>query len=261
MKKICNGCGEERDVEEDFKWKHKERGIRNSRCKFCQSKASKQHYRDNKQSYLDRNRVRNPQIREDNQRRVAAYLACHPCVDCSQIDIRVLDFDHVRGIKSNHISRMVQVSYSWPAIEDEIAKCDVRCANCHRIKTGRAGNSWRNFFFSLNERLSANPGRSLEATRVAQVRVANQQRLYTYLSTHPCVDCGCSDICTLEFDHVFGTKTKNVGRILTCAASWPTIEKEIAKCEVRCANCHRIKTIERGGWWRGQDDFNISQDK
>src|SRR5260370_5479067 len=250
MKRICNGCGGERDAEEDFKWKYKDRGIRNSRCKFCQSQVSKQHYKDHKQSYIDRNLVRNPRTREENQRKVAAYLACHPCVDCGQIDIRVLDFDHVRGVKSNHISRMVQVSYSWSAIEAEIAKCEVRCANCHRIKTAQTGNSWRNFFSSLNERLSSNPTRSLEATRVARVRVENQQRLHAYLSTHSCVDCGCSHIRVLEFDHVRGIKANGVGRILTCAASWPTIEKEIAKCAVRCANGHRIRTIERGQVWR-----------
>ncbi len=37
MKKICLGCGEERDAEQDFSWKYKERGIRRTRCKFCQS--------------------------------------------------------------------------------------------------------------------------------------------------------------------------------------------------------------------------------
>jgi hypothetical protein len=31
---------------------------------------------------------------------------------------------------------------------------------------------------------------------------------------------------------------------------WSTIAAEIAKCGVRCANCHRIQTIERGQWWR-----------
>jgi len=35
MKKICPDCGQERDAEQDFIWKYKDRGIRNTRCKFC----------------------------------------------------------------------------------------------------------------------------------------------------------------------------------------------------------------------------------
>ena len=73
MKKICNGCGEERDVEEDFNWRYKDRGIRSSRCKYCQSQTSKQHYQDHKQSYIVRNLLRNPRVREDNQRKIAVY--------------------------------------------------------------------------------------------------------------------------------------------------------------------------------------------
>lgn len=253
MKKICNGCGEERDVEEDFNWKYKDRGIRRSRCKYCQSQTSKQHYQTHKQSYIDRNLLRNPRVREENQRKIAAYLAYHPCIDCGQTDIRVLDFDHVRDVKAHHISRMVQVSYSWSAIEAEIAKCEVRCANCHRIKTGSTGNgngSWRHFFDTLSDRLHSGANRSLEAMRKAQKIVGNQQILYAYLSESPCVDCGCSDVRVLEFDHVRGDKYNSISRLLTSGASWERLHVEIAKCEVRCANCHRVKTMERGDWWK-----------
>lgn len=50
MKKICTRCKEERDAESDFNWKDKSRGVRHSRCKFCQSQLSKDHYENNKQA-------------------------------------------------------------------------------------------------------------------------------------------------------------------------------------------------------------------
>ena len=146
MKKICPGCGEERDAERDFNWRHKERGIRQTRCKYCQSQVSKQHYKNNKQSYFDRVRTREVLVIEDNQKRLTDYLRLHPCADCGQTDIRVLEFDHVRGNKSNNIARMVGEGFSWSTIEAEIAKCEVRCANCHRIKTNERSGWWRYLF-------------------------------------------------------------------------------------------------------------------
>jgi hypothetical protein len=74
MKKICTHCGEERDAEQDFNWKHKDRGIRHVRCKYCQSQVSKRHYEKNKQLYLDRARTREVLVIEDNQKRLAEYL-------------------------------------------------------------------------------------------------------------------------------------------------------------------------------------------
>ncbi len=149
MKKICPGCGQERDAEQDFNWRHKERGIRQTQCKYCQSQVSKQHYKNNKQSYFDRVRTREVLVIEDNQKRLVDYLRRHPCVDCGQTDIRVLEFDHVRGNKLNNIARMVGEGFSWSTIEAEIAKCEVRCANCHRIKTNERNGWWRHLFRSL----------------------------------------------------------------------------------------------------------------
>lgn len=249
MKRICKGCGEERDCEQDFNWKYKVRGIRHSRCKYCVSQVSKQHYQDNKQSYMERIHTRDKKILQDNRGKLAAYLAQHPCIDCGQTDIRVLDLDHVRGTKREAIARMVRLSYSWSTIESEIDKCEVRCANCHRIKTGQTSNSWRNFFLTLEERILPDPVRSSNAFRAMQTRVENMQKIHFYLSSHPCVDCGNSDIRVLEFDHVRGEKYENISRMIQ-SSPWKAIEAEIAKCEVRCANCHRIQTIERGQWWR-----------
>jgi hypothetical protein len=87
------------------------------------------------------------------------------------------------------------------------------------------------------------------AKRNERVRAENKRKLYGYPSTHPCVDCGQTDIRCLEFDHVHGEKSKDISRLLQ-TLPWSAIEAEIAKCEVRCANCHRIKTLERGKWWR-----------
>lgn len=62
------------------------------------------------------------------------YLREHPCVDCGEADPVVLEFDHVRGEKFATIARMAQ-GFSLAKVRAEIAKCDVRCANCHRRKT------------------------------------------------------------------------------------------------------------------------------
>lgn len=65
------------------------------------------------------------------------------CVDCGTRDIRVLEFDHVRGIKVSTIGNMVRMGYSIDALKAEIAKCDIRCSNCHAIATyARLGRSW-----------------------------------------------------------------------------------------------------------------------
>lgn len=56
------------------------------------------------------------------------------CVDCGIKNHIVLDFDHLKDKKYN-VSRMIHDRFSWAAIKKEIAKCEVVCANCHRIRT------------------------------------------------------------------------------------------------------------------------------
>lgn len=75
-------------------------------------------------------------------------------------------------------------------------------------------------------------------------RARNTKFLQDYLSNHICVDCGESDVVVLEFDHVRGKKLGNVSDLANTPVSLETLKKEVAKCEVRCANCHRRKTFK-----------------
>ena len=56
-----------------------------------------------------------------------------PCVDCGlQLPPECMDLDHVRGVKKFKVSNIC--SHSDQDVIDEIAKCDVRCPNCHRLR-------------------------------------------------------------------------------------------------------------------------------
>lgn len=62
----------------------------------------------------------------------------------------------------------------------------------------------------------------------------------------PCQDCKVRfpPIC-MDFDHVRGEKIGNVAEMVNQNRKWSVIEKEVAKCEVVCACCHRLRTVDR----------------
>lgn len=65
---------------------------------------------------------------------LAALKVALGCVDCGYKENHLaLDFDHVRGVKKMNLSCMGM--HNRNLVFEELAKCDVRCANCHRIKT------------------------------------------------------------------------------------------------------------------------------
>lgn len=134
--KLCIKCKTEKPLTE-FRFKNKEKGWYHSYCKECNKGYSTKHYNQNKDEYLKRTKETNLKTRTEYRKRIVEYFKEHPCVDCGETDFVVLDFDHVRGNKKNNVATMIHRCYSWEKIENEIAKCEVRCANCHRRKTAK----------------------------------------------------------------------------------------------------------------------------
>ena len=88
------------------------------------------------EEYTKRHPRKASETRIKLKRRVNAIKMDSGCVDCGYAENPVaLDFDHVRGEKMMAISGMVGRLRSWVSIEREIVKCEVVCANCHRIRT------------------------------------------------------------------------------------------------------------------------------
>lgn len=318
--RTCSRCGEAKRIDE-FPIKNKATGLRRVWCRDCCRAYGREHYQKNKPVYLAKAARRRGPDRQRIRDLIRQYLLAHPCVDCGETNILLLDFDHRdRSEKRDMISR-IALGGSWPRVLREIEKCDVRCANCHRLRTAgqlrwrkdpargalpapliallgptltrpsitgaavteqlsiwslgtlkrcpRCGKDKPIHEFSFTDRKTRERNayrRSCQAAyrrdhyrrqRDAYIKRARAQvqrkreeqvrLLHEYLRSHRCVDCGEADIRVLEFDHVDGEKDMDVGAMLG-RRSWTKILAEIAKCDVRCANCHRQRTAREAGW-------------
>jgi hypothetical protein len=69
-------------------------------------------------------------------------LKSKPCTDCGGIfPPYVMDFDHIGDDKVNNVGTMVSHGHSRERVMAEIAKCELVCANCHRIRTYTRSNN------------------------------------------------------------------------------------------------------------------------
>ncbi len=139
----CTKCKNDYQLDQ-FQFRNQTKNVRHKRCKQCMSRYYKRYYRDNRKQMMARAKVWTKKETSKNQKYLQEYLIQHPCIDCSNNDIRVLEFDHLDpSTKVNDVSRMVR-DCSIKTLKLEITKCVVRCANCHRIKTLKdSGTSWR----------------------------------------------------------------------------------------------------------------------
>lgn len=96
---------------------------------------ARQWYAENREKHLALVYRTRGQRRQRNRDYVNAIKA-RPCTDCGVSYPSVcMDFDHISDDKENVISQLVHIGSSLKRIQGEIDKCEVVCANCHRIRT------------------------------------------------------------------------------------------------------------------------------
>lgn len=147
--KICRKCETELNLCE-FYFRNKKENIRHDICKMCAKKNSidKKYYNNNKEEYLAKTKIRQEALLNENRIKLLEYQQLNPCVDCGNDNPIVLEFDHlIQEEKTINISLMLR-DYKWDKIKKEIDKCEVVCANCHRIRTAKQLNWWK---FKINE--------------------------------------------------------------------------------------------------------------
>jgi cytochrome c len=139
--KRCARCQTEKPFAE-FNRGPRNKDGRHSYCRACQ----KAHYRDNAVRHKANVRRTSKARRRQALDAVMGRFS-EGCVDCGSTDIRVLEFDHVRGTKVASVGSMIRRGRALAMIEQEIAKCEVRCRNCHAIATiARRGSSWHDAY-------------------------------------------------------------------------------------------------------------------
>ena len=124
---------------EKFPWKNKSKGLRHKKCSPCRNRYDKKIYnktpeaKERRRACLQKS-SRN--VRIQLKSKINEIKLNSPCVDCGGTFHPVaMDFDHVKGTKKYGISEMAGKRMPWDKIQKEIDKCELRCANCHRIKT------------------------------------------------------------------------------------------------------------------------------
>lgn len=121
--KICTTCNETKSLD----LFSKKRNGRQSQCKACRKIWFANHYSENKEYYLERNKITVAKTRQWFR----DYKATLSCTTCGENHPACLDFHHTDAATKD-FSVAEAVHYSKSRLLKEIAKCIVLCANCHR---------------------------------------------------------------------------------------------------------------------------------
>ena len=188
------------------------------------------YYRRNRR--LESQRVR---VRQDATRDYLREARSVPWSDCSQeFQPHQMDFDHRDPTeKSFRLTSGGAMLASSVRLQAEMRKCDVVCANCHRVRTRDRSSRAR----------TDDPSPELRRKRRYW---RAQSRMLDRLKQRPCADCGGRfPSCAMDFDHRDPRQKRYTVSRMVGRAGTERIMAEVAKCDIVCANCHRDRTYRR----------------
>jgi hypothetical protein len=203
MEKQCSGCGVLKPLEE-FRWKNKLKGQRISLCRECDKSYRAGRYATHKERIREICDIAVERRRELVARGAITEPDLRRCIDCCQLKNK-------EEFRWQDKSRLMRYS---------------RCRECDQ--------AYRADFYDENR----------EQFIVSHRRA--YQKLRQIIDEHkqgPCADCGkYFPTCAMDFDHRDPTTKIAKVSALAYKGSERLLLEEIAKCDLVCAVCHRIRT-------------------
>lgn len=219
--RLCKNCYRLKPIEK-FQSNVNRRDTLTTKCIDCRESLSTSH--------------KNPTTKKGACRTFwEAWKKEHACIDCGCNDYRVIEADHVGGKKH----RLGDYCY-WSnhggieAMKKELEHCEPRCTFCHRIVTKKRSDLKRKI-----------EGRTQHSTRKRRREQIDQVKL----EIGTCVVCNrkvTEETCSgFDFDHL-DPSTKKISMAKSVLRKEEVFQRimkeEIPKCNLKCANCHHIKT-------------------
>jgi hypothetical protein len=128
--KICTTCNIEKSLDCFAKNPQKKDGL-NYKCKECQNKYIKEHYKNNKQYYVEK--------AKENKRKTKSIISNlksnrkqDGCSICGENHPATLDFHHKNKNDKSFTIGQNKKHYGVETVKKELDKCIVLCSNCHR---------------------------------------------------------------------------------------------------------------------------------
>lgn len=232
--KNCIKCKQNKDFDCFYKYKN---GSFRGACKDC----FKIYRQNNKNKYnkwkigwrnknRDKIRIQNAKLHKKYKNKlieIVKNIKSRGCDICKKVtDPVAMDFDHIDPQKKKYeVSVLVMRGVSEKLLLKEIDKCQLLCVLCHRDKT-------------FKEQRSRLP-KILNRKQKRQEKLLN----ITFLAKNkPCEICGIQyNPWQMDFDHINPkTKAENISELRGRGSKESEIIKEILKCRILCACCHRI---------------------
>lgn len=168
--KICSKCGRQLPIE-DFYWRNKAKGQRRSECKECHNSYVKKMYLQ----------------KHDDIETLKSHCSC---IKCGQSRGYVLDFHHKDpSIKQDGIARLISDNAPLTKIKEEIDKCVILCANCHRefhFLEKKQNISIQEY---LNTNISIQYSNLIQPKKLSEPLIWNQKEREEKKKYY-CIDCG-----------------------------------------------------------------------